>query len=72
MGVSLSLSLSLSGLVLHAAWATNCNKLVGGLLDPMQMLGAGVGMEKKTVKKISIFLHSNLKFFSNKTISSCL
>jgi hypothetical protein len=53
------MGVSLSELVLHAAWATNRNKLVGGLLDPMQMLGAGVGVEKKTGKKISIFLHSN-------------
>jgi hypothetical protein len=66
------MGVSLSGLVLHAAWATNRNKLVGGLLDPMQMLGAGVGVEIKTGKKISIFLHSNLKFFSNKKFSSCL
>jgi hypothetical protein len=33
----MGVSLSLSGLVLHAAWATNCNKLVGGLLDPMKI-----------------------------------
>jgi hypothetical protein len=66
------MGVSLSGLVLHAAWATNCNKLVGGLLDPMQMLGAGVGVEKKTGNKISIFLHSNMKLFSNKNFSSYL